>query len=535
MNFSDEQKKAINCTAKNILVTARAGSGKTRVLSERAKRLLENGVLLNEILIFAFNNKAVDEINERLGLKIAKTFHSFAYSILNQGKELDRNLTFDTAFYDSILDDSVSKIKLKHIENIKHIFVDEFQDFTDRFFNIINKILKLKSEINFFAVGDDWQSINSFMGADLDYFTNFEKYFPNPIRLYLLNNYRSGKNIVEHCNDIMQDHVKKSKSILDNGQVIVLRERSFELILDELKKFQNKTVAIITQTNKEKEEINNLIRDKQVSIITAHSSKGLEFDVVFIWGETLFFSEHKYFGNDIRKLIYVAHSRAKEKLYIFDNWISVDELTLKYKIDQEIFHKSIEDSSVPFQIHKKNSTSYKIKNSSVTEILKIAKQNNFELVQKCTEELNKLNDFVINSYTKNNVIQKLDSKKNDLLEEAYKWLKNVAVEIETKKIAEEMSKDYGLDMQTHLEQKYKLNKFKPEIEDFEKITREIYKLFDPHVYEKCWEQIEDKIQLNNEVFKNIIDEAFTNIDNDKVFLKEIEKEMQKEILESFNL
>jgi superfamily I DNA/RNA helicase len=78
LEFSEEQKKAINCTAKNILVTARAGSGKTRVLTERAKRLLENGVLQDEILIFAFNNKAVDEVNERLGLKIAKTFHSFS-------------------------------------------------------------------------------------------------------------------------------------------------------------------------------------------------------------------------------------------------------------------------------------------------------------------------------------------------------------------------------------------------------------------------------------------------------------------------
>jgi superfamily I DNA/RNA helicase len=42
-------------------------------LTERAKRLLENGVLQDEILIFAFNNKAVDEVNEQL-LKLFTAF-----------------------------------------------------------------------------------------------------------------------------------------------------------------------------------------------------------------------------------------------------------------------------------------------------------------------------------------------------------------------------------------------------------------------------------------------------------------------------
>jgi len=87
INLSTNQQKIVDINEGAFLVLASAGSGKTRVLTERIKRLSEfDG---GKILAITFTNKAAAEIQERLGVneKIKKnvfvgTFHSFCQSIL---------------------------------------------------------------------------------------------------------------------------------------------------------------------------------------------------------------------------------------------------------------------------------------------------------------------------------------------------------------------------------------------------------------------------------------------------------------------
>lgn len=87
INLSSKQQGIVELNDGAFLILASAGSGKTRVLTERIKRLSEapNG----KILAITFTNKAAAEIRERLGTneKIKKnvfigTFHSFCQSIL---------------------------------------------------------------------------------------------------------------------------------------------------------------------------------------------------------------------------------------------------------------------------------------------------------------------------------------------------------------------------------------------------------------------------------------------------------------------
>ena len=57
MNWTKEQREAIETRGKNILVSAAAGSGKTAVLVERIKRLiLEEGCSIDRMLIVTFTN-----------------------------------------------------------------------------------------------------------------------------------------------------------------------------------------------------------------------------------------------------------------------------------------------------------------------------------------------------------------------------------------------------------------------------------------------------------------------------------------------
>ena len=93
---SDEQAVAILDNHKNTIITARAGSGKTRVIVAKIIYLIAHeGFDADEIIAFAFNQNARDELNERLARvrvdgrpivsdnlgkwgQIATTFHSFA-------------------------------------------------------------------------------------------------------------------------------------------------------------------------------------------------------------------------------------------------------------------------------------------------------------------------------------------------------------------------------------------------------------------------------------------------------------------------
>src|SRR5690554_6119407 len=87
VNLSEKQNNIVQLDQGAFLVLASAGSGKTRVLTERVKRLSESST--GKILAITFTNKAAAEIKERLGSsdKINKnvfigTFHSFCQSIL---------------------------------------------------------------------------------------------------------------------------------------------------------------------------------------------------------------------------------------------------------------------------------------------------------------------------------------------------------------------------------------------------------------------------------------------------------------------
>ena len=101
-----EQAAAVAATAGDVLVAARAGSGKTRILVTRAIFLLRHcGVSPREMLLLAFNRDAANEMKKRLRAALGKdaalphvmTFHALAYALVHPYEEL----VFDDAGADS--------------------------------------------------------------------------------------------------------------------------------------------------------------------------------------------------------------------------------------------------------------------------------------------------------------------------------------------------------------------------------------------------------------------------------------------------
>jgi DNA helicase-2/ATP-dependent DNA helicase PcrA len=66
VSLSKAQKQIVDCTDKNIIVCAGSGSGKTRTLTERVKRILSSGADPKKIVVITFTNMAADELRSRL-------------------------------------------------------------------------------------------------------------------------------------------------------------------------------------------------------------------------------------------------------------------------------------------------------------------------------------------------------------------------------------------------------------------------------------------------------------------------------------
>lgn len=90
------------------------------------------------------------------------------------------------------------------IHELRWIMIDEFQDFSELYFRLIAAILAVNPDIRVVAVGDDWQAINGFAGAQLSFFNAFDTYFPGGGLAGISNNRRSGRIIVGAGNKIME-------------------------------------------------------------------------------------------------------------------------------------------------------------------------------------------------------------------------------------------------------------------------------------------------------------------------------------------
>lgn len=97
MELNEKQKTVVEATDENILCIAPPGSGKTRVLVERAAHLIENRkVSPFELLLLTFTRKAAGEMRERLVERIGNkahhitigTFHAVALNLIQRFGEL---------------------------------------------------------------------------------------------------------------------------------------------------------------------------------------------------------------------------------------------------------------------------------------------------------------------------------------------------------------------------------------------------------------------------------------------------------------
>ena len=121
---------------------------------------------------------------------------------------------------------NVKEIRDKWRQQFKYIMIDEYQDTNSAQYQLI-KLLTNKDN-NIAVVGDDYQSIYMFRGADFRNILNFEKDYHHTTVIKLEQNYRSTRNILDASNSLILNNTNRSTKKLwtqaEEGQPVGIIE-----------------------------------------------------------------------------------------------------------------------------------------------------------------------------------------------------------------------------------------------------------------------------------------------------------------------
>lgn len=259
MSLNEEQKKVVYTNERFLFLLACAGSGKTRVIVERIKHLIDQGVKPERILAITFTRKASFEMKERTKNKDVHihTFHQFCYLNLvnsanhsfrmveeerlpfsknellkvsiykNNLHKLSKPIIYDTyqsylksndlKDFDDLLIDYYKMIYKSHNHaSYDYIFIDEFQDTNNLQYEVLRRLINLSTSV--LAVGDPDQSIYQFRGANSKIIYRFIKDYE--AKLFTLSiNYRSSQTIITHANRLIKRNNRRyQKQLIPNDE-----------------------------------------------------------------------------------------------------------------------------------------------------------------------------------------------------------------------------------------------------------------------------------------------------------------------------
>ncbi|MCL1929901.1 UvrD-helicase domain-containing protein [Candidatus Saccharibacteria bacterium] len=119
--------------------------------------------------------------------------------------------------FDDLLLRVVKLLKIKSVREelqgkFRYVLIDEYQDTNKIQYQFIKQILS--KDKNICVVGDDWQSIYSWRGADFTNILNFERDFSGALVVKLEQNYRSTKNILQAAHQVITKNEMRSEKNL---------------------------------------------------------------------------------------------------------------------------------------------------------------------------------------------------------------------------------------------------------------------------------------------------------------------------------
>jgi DNA helicase IV len=219
-------------------------------------------------------------------------------------------------FEDMLVNAAEHLEKQEAIYDYDLILVDEFQDASHARARLVKGLLQQPNR-HLLAVGDDWQSINRFAGADISVMTKFEDWFGESLQTQLTRTFRCTQEIADVSSHFITKNprqIKKkvvsapsndpvpdlpielievdrgnsraeSKNFLSRAVAEYLDDLSERLSIEhETEKiFSKPTVFILGRYNFDSDSVpSDLPENLSIEFRTVHTSKGLEADYVLI-------------------------------------------------------------------------------------------------------------------------------------------------------------------------------------------------------------------------------------------------------------
>ena len=295
------------------------------------------------------NTPSIDYLRNAMFIGLFESIYKAYEIMLEDNRQID--------FEDQIHQAAEILEKHEYLHPYKYILVDEFQDLSQDRKRLILSLLNQNEEAHLFGVGDDWQSIYRFSGADIDLMVNFGDHFGRAVITQLTKTYRSYQGIVSTASRFIMrnpDQIQKTVTALndiDACQVNIIdysgqQTEEIENLLDRLdtiglKNNTTLTVYLLGRYNFLRPEniafMNRQYSHVSLSFRTIHGSKGLEADYVIILNleagkfgfpstidddpllELVIPKPEHYPHAEERRLMYVALTRAKRGVFLLRN------------------------------------------------------------------------------------------------------------------------------------------------------------------------------------------------------------------------
>lgn len=303
-------------------------------LFERIEKISENIANYNDY--GKYKKKYIKELFSKFN--VSRDYKEIYRGLFNSDIFVNKYGKVDTSFIDNKIinyDDSLLFIYLKGLLEgfpyngvMKQVIIDEAQDYTKMQYYILRTIFKSAS---FTILGDVNQTINPYYKYDT--LSSLENIFTNDnVYLELTKTYRSSKEIIEFSNKILG--LNYVSAIRNSNNIPVVKKEEINLkndLLNDINNLKNKykSLAVITKNDEEAKKIYDLLKNeidltlietnsnnfnRDLVVVPAYVSKGLEFDAVIIYTD----KNNKY-TLDEKYLYYVAITRTQHELIIYNN------------------------------------------------------------------------------------------------------------------------------------------------------------------------------------------------------------------------
>ncbi len=206
--------------------------------------------------------------------------------------------------------------------DIRHLVIDEMQDYTPVQYAVIKKLFSCKMTI----LGDIGQAVHPYISTSKELFTRL---FESIEYVVLTKSYRSSCEIIQFAQKIQKQQIEPIERHGEQPVIISCDDSNSELesmvqLIDDHKNSSYSTLGIICRTKEQAKELYDKLAKPDINLLefsstkftggititTSFMAKGLEFDEVIV----PFANTVNYHSDYERGLLYIACTRSMHKL-----------------------------------------------------------------------------------------------------------------------------------------------------------------------------------------------------------------------------